>query len=117
MQRHLITAAGVVIAAFLAWGFWSAARARSHQAEILSAQIALQALADFEHAYQKKTGAFAPDIDTLLKASGHEREFLQLLPQAVDMSTLKLTVDANNFAIEAVALDPGRSTVRIRGSR
>lgn len=83
----------------------------------MSAQLGLQALAQFQHAYRQRTGAFAPDVATLLKASGREAEFLKLLPQVIDLNTLEFEVERDSFTIGATALDRGRTKIKVHNAR
>lgn len=103
---------GAALVAFPAW-VWLAARRHAQVMLIGNAQFGLQALARIDTAYRQRTGTYAPDADTLLKASGYEAAFRLNLAQIIDMSTLKLEGTADSYAIEAVALDEEHTKIKI----
>jgi hypothetical protein len=103
---------GIAMASFPLW-VWLAARRHAQLMLISNAQLGLQALARIDTAYRQRTGAYAPDLDTLLKASGYEVAFRLTLAQTVDMTTLKLEGGPDSYVIEAVALDESRTKIKV----
>lgn len=83
---------------------------------VANAQLGMKALVTINQAYKRSNGTYAPDLDTLLKASGHEAEFRQNLAQILDMSTVKLTGGTSSYALEGVALDEHRTMIRIHNA-
>ena len=96
---------------------WRLRRLRTQALVITNAQLGLQTLAHLDRAFHQRTGVYAPNLETLLQATGREAEFRKILPQALDMSTLRLLGDKDSFLIEAAALDEKRTRVTVRNAR
>ncbi len=83
---------------------------------VANAQVGLQSVARLEHAYHDRTGAYAPDLDALLGATGREPEFKAELGKIVDMSSLKIQGSKDAYVLEAAALDEHRTVITIRST-
>lgn len=100
------------IAVFILFGAGNLAQMQM----VANAQVGLKALVSVNQAYRQANGTYAPDLDTLLKASGHEAEFRENLSQIVDMSTLKLVGSTDSYSLEGVALDEHRTLIKIHNA-
>jgi uncharacterized RDD family membrane protein YckC len=106
-------ALGALMLAAWIWVFVGAPRYAQMQL-VANAQVGMQAVARLQQGYHERTGEYAPDLDSLLKASGRESEFKDELGKIVDMSSLKFEGGKDSYTVEAAALDDRRTLVWIR---
>lgn len=117
-QRASLAAAwilGPALAGVFVFAVFGAANYAQMQL-VANAQVGLKALAGINQAYRQANGTYAPDLDTLLKASGHEAELRENLSQILDMPTLKLIGDTSSYSLEGMALDEHRTLIKIHNA-
>jgi uncharacterized RDD family membrane protein YckC len=84
---------------------------------VANAQVGLQSLGRLQDAYKRGHGEYAPDLDSLLQATGHAAEFKEALPKIIDITTFKFEGSKDSFVVEGIALDEHKTMIRVRNAQ
>lgn len=119
LLRSASTALSSVLAAVMivAWlGLVVVAPGMARMKLLAQARIGLKSIALLQDEHKKATGAYAPDLETLLSGTSEEAaEVRRALRFHLNPDTVKITAGETAYSIEAEAHDEARTVMRLEG--